>query len=63
MKNENLTVGQIARVLGVPQANVAYHITKNQIKEQGRVGIIRVFNPLVVKQLRNLMDIDNGNAA
>lgn len=39
----NLTLGDVARQLGVPRNRVTYAIEKAGIRERGRVGILRVF--------------------
>lgn len=44
MKEELLTVGQIADLLEEPPARVAYVISKYRLKAVERVGIIRRFS-------------------
>ena len=38
-----LTVGDVARRLGVPRARVDYALEKAGIQERGRAGILRLF--------------------
>lgn len=40
-----LTVGEIARSIGVPRTRVDYAIDKAGIRERGRAGILRLFSP------------------
>ena len=40
-----LTVGEVARKLGVPRARVDYALEKAGIQERGRAGILRLFAP------------------
>ena len=40
---EMLTVGDVARKLGVPRARVDYALDKAGIRERGRAGILRLF--------------------
>lgn len=42
---ELLTVGDIARRIGVPRARVDYALDKAGIRERTRAGIIRLFSP------------------
>ena len=46
------TVGQIARELGEPEHRVKHIVNSRQIESLGRVGIIRLFDPGVVDQVR-----------
>ena len=39
----NLTLGDVARQLGVPRSRVEYAVEKAGIRERGRVGILRVY--------------------
>ena len=39
----NLTLGDVARQLGVPRNRVEYAVEKAGIRERGRVGILRVY--------------------
>ena len=47
-----LTVGQIADELQEPPARVSYVINKHRLKPQARVGIIRLFKPEQVADIR-----------
>ena len=40
-----LTVGDVARKLGVPRARVDYALDKAGIRERARAGILRLFSP------------------
>lgn len=40
-----MTVGAIAREIGVPRARVDYALEKGGIRERGRAGILRLFAP------------------
>lgn len=40
---ELLTVGDIARRIGVPRARIDYALDKGGIRERGRAGILRLF--------------------
>ncbi len=42
---ELLTVGDIARRIGVPRAQVDYALDKGGIRERTRAGILRLFSP------------------
>ncbi len=42
---ELLTVGDIARRIGVPRARVDYALDKAGIRERARAGILRLFSP------------------
>ena len=48
----NLTIGDIARQLGVPRARLDYAVDKAGIRERGRVGIIRLFSADQVPVIR-----------
>ncbi len=39
-----LTVGDIARRIGVPRAQIDYALDKGGIRERGRAGILRLFS-------------------
>jgi len=39
-----LTVGDIARTIGVPRMRLDYAIAKAGIRERGRTGILRLFS-------------------
>ena len=39
-----LTVGDVARQLGLPRARLDYAIDKAGIRERGRAGILRLFS-------------------
>lgn len=41
---ELLTVGDIARRIGVPRARIDYALDKGGIRERGRAGILRLFS-------------------
>lgn len=40
-----LTVGDVARRIGVPRARVDYALDKAGIRERARAGILRLFSP------------------
>ena len=42
--SERLTVGDIARRIGVPRARIDYALDKAGIRERGRAGILRLFS-------------------
>jgi hypothetical protein len=42
--SDQLTVGDVARRLGVPRVRVNYAIDKAGIRERGRAGILRLFS-------------------
>ena len=52
MKEELLTVGQIAERLREPPARVAYIISKYRLKPVKRVGIIRLFDEEQVNEVK-----------
>ncbi len=43
MKTELMTVGELARELGVSRARLSYALDKASILERGRAGILRLF--------------------
>ena len=43
--NQLLTLGDVARKLGVPRFRVGYAIEKAGIQERSRAGILRMFSP------------------
>ena len=47
-----LTIGTIARQLGEPPKRVDYAVAKAGIKEVGRAGILRLFSPAQVAEIR-----------
>ena len=50
--NELMTVGDVARQLGLSQSRVNYAIDKAGIRERGRAGILRLFSPDQVPVIR-----------
>lgn len=40
-----MTIGEIARQLGVPRPRLDYALEKAGIRERGRAGILRLFAP------------------
>ena len=53
------TVGQIARDLGEPEHRVKHIVNSRRIESLGRVGIIRLYGPSAVAQVRDaLLAID-----
>ncbi|MFC1635842.1 hypothetical protein ACFL5Z_13465 [Planctomycetota bacterium] len=52
MKQELLTVGQIADRLQEPPARVAYIVSKYRLKPVERVGIIRLFSQQQVEVIK-----------
>ncbi len=42
---ELMTIGDIARKLGIPRARLEYAVEKAGIQERGRAGILRLFSP------------------
>ncbi len=47
-----LTIGTIARQLGEPAKRVNCAVAKARIKEVGRAGILRLFSPEQVAEIR-----------
>jgi len=52
MKQDLVTIGQIAEALEEPPARIAYVISKHRLKPVQRVGIIRLFSEEQVKAIQ-----------
>lgn len=47
-----LTIGDVARQLGIPRSRLDYAVQKIGIKERGRAGILRLFSADQVPAMR-----------
>lgn len=51
-----LTVGQIAREVGCPIWQAQYLLRTRNVKAAGKVGVLRVFSPKVIKLLQTELE-------
>ena len=66
-----LTIGEIARRLGVARTRLDYAIDKAGIRERGRAGILRLFSPdqipvieaaLATVRIRGAQKVEKGDS-
>jgi hypothetical protein len=60
MQNQLVTVGDIARRLGVPTHRVQYVILRDGIKAAGRAGVLRLFDTEAVERIAAALREDKG---
>lgn len=51
-----LTIGDIAKLLGVPRSRLDYAVAKIGIQERGRAGIIRLFSDDQIPVMRAALE-------
>ena len=51
-----LTMGRIAKQLGVARSRLDYAVSKVGIQERGRAGIIRLFSPDQIPSMRAALE-------